>query len=204
SYLPHLKALGVEKLMGTCTGIELTGTPLPLNHQNAFPLRLKPRTQDNGAPLTDADPQKQIRRLAEWDDKAEKLVQQNHPDIGWLFFDKNGDEKPDEGYKDGFPFMHVIEVHPIHDILALEALRQYVDTKGKRMEANNTVYNWLQLLNQGQRIPGVVNTDAHYNFHGSGGFRNYVRSDAKVCGNIDPLEIVRHAKKGHIIMSNGP
>lgn len=204
SYTPHLKALGVANLMGTCTGIELTGVPLPLNHHNAFPLKLKPRTQDNGAPLTDADPQKQIRRLADWDDKAEKLVQQNHPDIGWLFFDKNGDEKPDEGYKDGFPFMHVIEVHPLHDILALEPLRQYADSKGKRMEANNTVYNWLQLLNQGQRIPGVVNTDAHYNFHGSGGFRNYVRSDAKVCGDIDPLEIVRHAKKGHIVMSNGP
>ena len=204
SYTPHLRALGVEKLMGTCTGIELTGIPLPLNHQNAFPLKLKPRTQDGGAPLTDEDPQKQIRRLAEWDDKAEKLVQQNHPDIGWLFFDKNGDGKPDHGYKDGFPFMNVIEVHPIHEVLAMEPTRVYLDPSKKKLEYNHTIFNWLQLLNQGQRIPGVVNTDAHYNFHGSGGLRNFVRCGAKAPGDIDPLEIVRHAKKGHIVMSTGP
>lgn len=204
SYSPHLKALGVEKLMGTCTGIELTGSPLPLNHQNAFPLKLKPRTQDNGAPLTDVDPRKQIRRLFEWDDNAEKLVQQNHPDIGWLFFDKDGDGKSDDGYKEGFPFMHVIEVHPIHEVLAMDPHQFGVDAKKVRLQYNNTVFNWLQLLNQGHRIPGVVNTDAHYNFHGSGGVRNYVRCDAKGPGDIDPLELVRHSKKGHIVMSTAP
>jgi hypothetical protein len=204
SYAPHLKALGAEKLMGTCTGIELTGTPLPLNHHNAFPLQLKPRTQDGGAPQVDLDPQKQIRRLAEWDGGAEKLVQQNHPDIGWLFFDKDGDGKPDGGYKEGFPFMHVMEVHPIDEVLTLEPTKLYADSKGQRSRYNHTVFNWLQLLNQGHRIPGVVNTDAHYNFHGSGGMRNYVRCDAKAPGEIDPLEIARHAKKGHVVMSNGP
>jgi hypothetical protein len=204
SYMPHLKALGVEKLMGTCCGIELTGAPLPLNHQNAFPLKPKPRTQDNGAPPIDRDPQKQIRRLAEWDDRAEKLVQQNHPDIGWLFFDKDGDGKPDEGFKEGFAYMNVIEVHPIHEVLTGAPTRVYTDPMGKRMEYNHTIFNWLQLLNQGVRIPGVVNTDAHYNFHGSGGLRNFVRCDAKTPGDIDPLEIVRHAKKGHIVLSNGP
>src|SRR5262249_23221052 len=59
-------------------------------------------------------------------------------------------------------------------------------------------------LNQGHRIPGVVNTDAHYNFHGSGGLRNYVRCDAPSPERIDPLEIVRHSRKGHIVMSTAP
>ncbi len=204
SYVPHLKALGALRLMGTCTGIELTGSPLPLNHQNAFPLKLKPRTQDNGAPLTDADPRKQIRRLFEWDDKEERLVQQNHPDIGWLFFDSDGDGEPDGGYKEGFAFMHVIEVHPIHQVLDLEPTRSYVNNQGKREWRNETIFNWLQLLNQGHRIPGVVNTDAHYNFHGSGGLRNWVRCDTETPGDIDPLAIVRQARKGHIIMSTGP
>ncbi len=204
SYVPHLKGLGMERLMGTCTGIELTGSPLPLNHQNAFPLKLKPRTQDNGAPLTDPDPQKQIRRLFEWDDREERLVQQNHPDIGWLFFDKDGDGEPDGGYQEGFAFMHVIEVHPIHQILDLEPTRAYVNPQGRREWRNETIFNWLQLLNQGHRIPGVVNTDAHYNFHGSGGLRNWVRCAAETPGDIDPLAIVRHARKGHIIMSTGP
>jgi len=202
SYTPHLKRLKAEKLMGTCVGIELTEQPLPLNHQN--PLVLKPRTQDNGAPLTDLSPEVQIRRLYEWDDKAEKLVQQNHPDIGWLFFDKDGDGKPDGGYKEGFGYMHVIEVHPIHQVLSLEPHRLAVDPKGKKLLHNSTIFNWLQLLNQGYRIPGVVNTDAHYNFHGSGGLRNWVRCDTETPGDIDPLEIVRQSKKGRIIMSSGP
>lgn len=204
SYRPHLKALGALHLLGTCPGIELTGSPLPLNHHNAFPMEFHPRTQDGGAPLTDADPTVQIRRLANWGSlKQNRLVQQNHPDIGWLFFDKNGDGKPDDGYKAGFPYMHVIEVHPIYDILQMSPGRSFV-SGGKRRIRNNTIFNWLQLLNQGYRIPGVVNTDAHYNYHGSGGVRNYVRCDAKVNGEIDPYEIVEHAKKGHIVMSNGP
>src|SRR5262249_38740711 len=103
-----------------------------------------------------------------------------------------------------FAYMHVIEVHPIHDVLAMEPLRVGTDTMGKKLAYNNTIFNWLQLLNQGQRIPGVVNTDAHYNFHGSGGLRNYVRCDARVPGDINPLEIVRHARQGHLVMSNGP
>ena len=204
TYVPHLKALGVEKRMGTCTGIELTGSPLPLNHQNAFPLIMKPRTQDNGAPLTHPYPPSQIRRLFEWDDRSEKLVQQNHPDIGWLFFDKNGDGKIDGGYQDGFPFMHVIEVHPIHAILDMRPTRIAVRSGGKREIQNVRIFNWLQLLNQGYRIPGVVNTDAHYNFHGSGGLRNWVRCDTETPGDIDPMEIVRHSRRGHIIMSTGP
>jgi hypothetical protein len=206
SYVPHLKALKAEHLLGTCTGIELTGQPLPLNHQNAFPLTLRPRTQDGGAPLTDADPVVQIRRLFEWEGpKAEVLVQQNHPDIGWLFFDRDGDGKPDDGYKAGFPYMHVMEVHPIDDVLDLSPTRTGTGpVKTRRYLYNNTVFNWLQLLNQGHRIPGVVNTDAHYNYHGTGGVRVYVRCDAKSPGAIDPLEIVRHAKKGHLVMSNGP
>jgi hypothetical protein len=100
--------------------------------------------------------------------------------------------------------MHVIEVHPIHAVLDLEPYYLAFDPKKLRIRNNNRVFNWLQLLNQGHRIPGVVNTDAHYNFHGSGGLRNYVRSDAKTPGDIDPLEIVRHCKAGHIVMSNGP
>jgi len=190
--------------MGTCTGIELTGSPLPLNHHNAFPLRLVPRTQDNGAPQADKEPEKQIRRLYEWDSGSEKLVQQNHPDIGWLFFDRDGDGKPDGGYAAGFPYMGVIEVHPIHEVLTLEPKRTFVDPKGKKQLYNHTIFNWLQLLNQGHRIPGVVNTDAHYNFHGSGGLRNYVRCDAPSPDRIDPLEIVRHSHKGHIVMSTAP
>ena len=66
--------------MGTCVGIELTGRPLPLNHQNAFPLVMRPNTQDGGGPTADDDPETQIERLALWDGASDKLVQVNHPD----------------------------------------------------------------------------------------------------------------------------
>lgn len=198
TYVPHLEALGVKHLMGTCSGMELTGTPLPLAHLNAFPLKLTPRTQNNGGPVT-GPAEEQIKRLTEWDEKSEKLVQQNHPDIGWLFFDKNGDYKPDAGHKEGFKYMNVMEVHPIDKVLAMKPT--YI---ALTLVRNNRIFNWLQLLNVGHRIPGVVNTDSHYNAHGSGGIFNWVASTAKSPGEIDSLEIVRNSKAGKIVMTNGP
>ena len=112
TYEPHLERLGAERLMATCTGIELTGRPLPINHQNAFPLVMRPGAQDGGAPTTDDDPEVQIERLALWDGASEKLVQVNHPDIGWMFFDRDGDGVPDSGFAGMAGHMDVIEVHP--------------------------------------------------------------------------------------------
>jgi hypothetical protein len=197
TYDPHLEHLGAKHLLATCTGIELTGSPLPLNHQNAFPLVQKPRTQDGGGPQTDASPQEQIARLALWDNRSEKLVQQNHPDLGNLLFDRNGDGEPDGGFE-VLPYMDVVEVHPPHWIFEPAT----IEIQGRR--ENNTIFNWLQLLNQGRRVPGVVNTDAHYNFHGSGFLRVYVRCHDEDVANIKPIDIVHAAEKGNILMTSGP
>ncbi len=53
-------------------------------------------------------------------------------------------------------------------------------------------------------MPGVVNTDAHWNFHGSGWLRNYIKTS-----NDDPAEasvsdLVHSCEHGHIVMTNGP
>ena len=197
TYEPHLKRLGVERLMATCTGIELTDNPGDVNHHNAFPLIRHAHTQDDGAPLSDADMELKIERLALWDGNSEKLVQQNHPDIGHLFFDRNGDGLPDGGFKKAIPFMDVIEVHPP------AAIFQPPTTAGAKPH-NNTIFNWLQLLNQGHRIPGVVNTDAHYNFHGSGFLRLYLESETDDPAKIETLDMVHAAEHGHIIMTSGP
>ena len=198
TYAPHLERLKASHLMGTCTGIEMTGSPLPLNHQNAFPMVFTPRTQDGGGPLSDVSPEAQIARLALWDNRSEKLVQQNHPDLGRLFFDKDGDGKPDGGFAASLPFMDVIEVHPLQTIFE-PAL---VEVRGK--PENNRVLNWLQLLNQGYRIPGTVCTDAHYNFHGSGFLRIYLQSSTDHPADVKTLDVVHAAEKGHIVMTNGP
>jgi hypothetical protein len=199
TYEPHVEKLRIGKFFGTVSGIELTGSPLPLNHQNAFPMVYKPHTQDNGAPVPDADPQTQIERLALWDDRSDKLVQVNHPDIGWMFYDKDGNGEPDGGYSGMLPHIKVMEIHPVENALELGP----VATRGNR-KTHNTVFNWLQLLNQGLRIPGVVNTDAHYNFHGSGGLRNWVQSPTDDPAAVRPLDVVHAAEQGRSVMSNGP
>ncbi len=62
TYEDDLQALKAAQFMATCTGMELTGSPLPVNHQNAFPMKRKPLTQDGGAPVTDENPVVQIER----------------------------------------------------------------------------------------------------------------------------------------------
>jgi hypothetical protein len=198
SYTPHLRRLGVEPLMATCSGMELTGRPLPLNHQNAFPLVMRPRTQDGGGPTTDDDPAIQIERLAYWDGNGEKLVQVNHPDLGWMFFDRNGDGQRDGGFSGMVRHMDVIEVHPLHTIFSPPT----GESQGKTQ--NNTIGNWLQLLNQGHRIPGVVNTDAHYNVHGSGWLRNYIASPTDDPARVQTPDMVRASERGRLVMSSGP
>ena len=200
TYVPHIAALGLQSRMATVSGMELTGTPLLLNHQNVFPLLHSPRTQDGGGPTSDIDPEKQIERLALWDDRSDKLIQQNHPDIGWLFYDRDGNGKPDRGFERSLVHIDVMEVHPVDHILDL----QRFDIRGGRAYNNQRMFNWLQLLNQGYRIYGVVNTDAHYNYHGSGGLRNWIQSSTDDPAKIDSDEMMRASVEGRLVMSNGP
>lgn len=199
TYQPHIDRLGIGKFISSVEGMELTGSPLPLNHQNAFPMKYTPGAQDGGGPTTAGNLEEQIERLALWDGRSEKLLQVNHPDIGWMFYDKDGDGKPDAGHERAFPFMDVIEIHPVE--FALD-LRPVATLNGKPYP--NTVFAWLQLLNQGFRIYGVVNTDAHYNFHGSGGLRNWIQSPTDEPSRIQPMHVVHAAEQGRMVMSNGP
>lgn len=198
SYVPHLRALHAENLMATCSGMELTGSPLPLNHQNSFPLIHRPRTQDGGGPRIDPDPVVQIRRIAYWDDKSEKLVQSNHPNLIQMTGDADLNGVVDDGFKEMFEYMDVMEVHPPEKIF------QKPDSLPAKGNRGNVIFNWMQLLNQGYRVYGVVNTDAHYNFHGSGWIRNYVKSSTDDPARIQTMEMVHQTEQGRVIMSTGP
>lgn len=199
TYLDHLKHFEATERVLTCPGMELTGSPLPINHQNAFPLAHKPRTQDGGAPVTDVNPVVQIARLAMWDDESDKVVQINHPNIPQLVGDANLDGRPDEGFRKMLHYADVIEVHPLGTIFDVPPPEpQPADEPGSRVQ------NWLRLLNLGQRIPGVVNTDAHWNFHGSGWLRNYVRCTTDDPAAADLDEVCKAIERGQIVMTNGP
>ncbi len=198
SYVPHLEALGALDQLATCPGIELTGSPLPINHQNAFPMILRPRTQDGGGPTTHMDPTVQIERLKFWDDNSEKLMQMNHPNLISILGDRDSNNEADEGFERMFGFVDVVEVHPLASVF------DEVTELPQPGKGGNVVFNWMQLLNQGYRIPGVINADAHYNFHGSGFRRNFVRCSTDEPAEIDTMEMVRNSSAGKIVMSNGP
>ncbi len=160
---------------------------------------MKKGEQDQGGPVTDNDPVAQVSRLALWDARSEKLIQQNHPDLGWLYDDADGNFSPDEGFRGMIQFQDVVEIHITHRLLKMEP---HFDYDGKL--ENNVAFNWLQFLNQGIRTPAVHSTDAHYNFHGSGGIRNYVRSQTDNPAEIQTIDIVHDSEQGRITLTNGP
>ncbi|WP_404306492.1 CehA/McbA family metallohydrolase [Neorhodopirellula lusitana] len=199
SYTPHLEQMGLSHLIATCTGIELTGNPLPVNHQNAFPLHHHPHTQNGGGPKTTSNPVVQIERLAMWDNASDKLVQMNHPNLHQIYGDLDTDGVPDKGFRGMLAWTDVIEVHPLETI--------FEDIANKPPGVRNMripLFQWLQLLNQGRRIPGVINTDSHYNHHGSGWRRNWIASSTDDPAEISTKEMVREVEAGHVIMSTGP
>ena len=199
SYQPHLEYFGAAQRVLTCPGIELTGLPVMLNHQNAFPMIHRPHTQDGGAPPVHVNPVAQIARLAMWDDGSDKVVQVNHPRTPQMLGDADRDGNPDGGFREIFHYADIMEVHPPEEIFkGPDAYRERPDGKVPRIQ------NWLQMLNLGYRLPGVVNTDAHRNYHGSGWLRNYIRSSTDDPSEADLMEICHALEQGQVVMSNGP
>jgi len=199
SYSPHLEQMKLSHLMATCTGIELTGSPTPVNHQNAFPLHRHPHTQNGGGPRAASNPVVQIERLAMWDDASDKLVQMNHPNLHQIHGDLDDNGIPDRGFRDMFKWTDVVEVHPL-EMIFKDIVNDPPTGRRKRL----AIFQWLQLLNQGHRLPGVINTDSHYNHHGSGWRRNWFACSTDDPAKISTEEMVRQAEAGHIVMSTGP
>lgn len=199
TYDDHLAHLKAQQLMATCTGMELTGLPLPVNHQNAFPLHRHPHHQDGGGPTPDSDPIVQIQRLAMWDDSSDKVVQMNHPNLPQILGDRDLNDQPDEGFRQMLDYLDVVEIHPLQSIFTPPS----ADTPA-RERGTNRVFHWMQLLNLGYHIPGVVNTDAHYNWHGSGWLRNYIASSADDPAKISTEEMVAVVQAGNMVMTTAP
>jgi hypothetical protein len=199
SYDDQLEILGAERFMATCSGMELTGSMLPINHQNAFPLKRTPFAQDGGGPRTDSDPVNQIARLAMWDDNSEKVVQSNHPNMRQMLHDRDLDGKEDGGFAKMVDYMDIIEVHPPEMIFLSDE-----ETEALKNPDSNRMKPWMELIRSGRRIPGVVNTDAHYNWHGSGSLRNWIRCSTDAPAEIKIEEMTERLETGQIVMSTGP
>lgn len=199
TYAEHLDFLKATDIMATCTGMELTGLPLPVNHQNAFPLHRHPHHQDGGGPSPDANPVVQIQRLAMWDNSSDKVVQMNHPNLPQILGDRDLDNKPDEGFREMLDTMNVVEVHPLQSIFTPPSA-----DSPSRERGGNRIFHWMQLLNLGYHVPAVVNTDAHYNWHGSGWLRNYIASSTDDPAKVVTQEMVDTIQAGHMVMTTAP
>jgi hypothetical protein len=202
SYTKDIKRLGLEGYLASAPGIELTGaTGLASgpNHQNSFPLRFQEGKQGGGFPGIKGDAYEQLKGIFEYDNKGQvKLIQHNHPgtDIPLLYFDKNRDGIIDNGYNTR-QFTDMIEIQTyIYDILNVTS----DDAKTKKAP----IFYWLQMLNQGDRIFGTMTSDSHL-IGERGGLKfvyAYTKKDNPL--NIDADDIATNAKKGRMVMSNGP
>ena len=124
-------------------------------------------------------------------------VQHNHPNIGWLYYDRDRDSKIDSGFGTR-KYTHAIEIN--RDIAKL---LQYLEPGNTSARRGNSFY-WLQMLNQGDRIFGAANSDAHTTGYNNGSIFTYIKSRTDMPAQIDPLDLARAAKSGQMVMSNGP
>ena len=179
---PGLDALGLNAILKTCLGEEISG-PGATMHHNAFPLPADWGAQANGGIPSGGDLTAQTLRIKEWHSGGPWLVQLNHPNVKQLFFDEQ----------------HPAAYAAIH---AVEAMGNPLPAK--QMGKGNRCYDWIQILKQGLRITGTANTDSHAAAHGSGYQRNWIKSATDNPADIDPLAVVEAIKRGQVVMSTGP
>jgi hypothetical protein len=198
---PHIEKLGVGKFLKTIIGIELTGSG---QHFNSFPLRRTLFAQDGGAPLWNPDPRITAITLRDFPNSGpDRWVQANHPIVGTVFNDRNGDGIHDGGYAG---FERLIDAAEVWSTEILNPDPSYTRVRaGQTQKLENRTLGWLQMLNQGRHVWCVAVSDAHRIFsNGVGGWRTYVPSSTDEPDQIDHAEIIRNSKAGRMMITNGP
>ncbi|HOJ61671.1 MAG TPA: CehA/McbA family metallohydrolase [bacterium] len=204
---PYINKLGLAEEMTTIPGIELTGSGA---HFNAFPFKPVPLTQDGGAPQWQKDPRLNAIVLRDFQGAMpERWVQLNHPDMVEDFIDRDGDGREDGGFLGLQDLIDASETWGPNtqdgNILTRAPFRITKGSKGEEQLRYHRQFIWLQMLNQGHRYWSVAVSDAH-SVHGNGvgGWRIFVPSSKEKPAEIDWKEIVRNAKAGKILVTNGP
>ncbi len=222
---PHIERLGLSRHLKTIVGLELTGS---FQHLNAFPLKPDPLAQDGGAPVYTYDPRINALVLRNWGTPSlvpgasrhdtyqnarvgvppfgggdDRWVQVNHPSVGRVFFDRDGDGVEDGGFAGFEKLLDAAEVWSADILKASPVIER--SGRGSTVKMPNRTFGWLQMLNQGRHIWCVAVSDAHRIFgNGAGGWRTYVPSSTDEPAEIDPSEIIRNAKAGRMMITNGP
>ena len=202
---PFIEELGLGGELATIPGIELTGRGA---HLNAFPYEPDPYGQDGGAPEWQFDPRVNAIVLRDfqrhWTDlMPERWVHLNHPDMSLDFVDRDRDGREDGGYRGLAELIDGAEAWGA-EILARSPWR-IRERNGEEQVRHRREFIWLQLLNRGHRYTAISVSDAHgVHGNGVGGWRSYVTSSSDLPAGVDWKEIVRNAKAGRVLITNGP
>jgi hypothetical protein len=136
---------------------------------------------------------------------SDRWIQANHPAVGTVFFDRDGNGVADGGFG-GFEQMidgaevwstEILNLNPTYSGKGVSG--------GSNAGLQNRTFGWLQMLNQGRRVWCVAVSDAHRIFgNGVGAWRTYVPSGTDEPAQIDPTEMIRNSKAGRMVLTNGP
>jgi hypothetical protein len=202
---PEIDRLGLGAFLQTVGGLECTGTKA---HFNAFPYVPVPRTQDNGAPVWNADPRQTALILRELQGPdADRWVQINHPDLFANFFADRGTGDVEKGFAG---LINLIDGFETQNGAGTNLLAGRPFSIGRNPAGAETVswmreFQWLQLLNQGRRTAAVAVCDAHSVYgNGAGAWRMYMPSASDEPASIDWRENSRAAKAGLSYLTTGP
>jgi hypothetical protein len=202
---PTIQRLGLAGEIQTVSGMELTGSGA---HFNSFPFEPEPFTQDNGAPVWNRDPRITAVTLRNHQgENPNRWIQINHPDMVENFIDRDGDGRADGGFMALGQLIDGYETQNYSDskILGTAPFSIGRGRDGKEAVIHHREFIWLQLMNRGQRLPGMAVCDAHAVYgNGVGGWRMYLPSSSDEPAKIDWRENARHAKAGRSYLTTGP
>lgn len=190
-YKPAIRQLGLDKLMNSVTGNEIT--TMRLGHYNAFPLEYKPQARNLGAveyyERAIPDVFAEVREDTPWP----VVVQLNHPRVmGGGYLDFVGYDPVTGTFSDN--------KNGTFDFDALEILNGDMYS-----EMEETLIDWYSFINRGKKVAGAGNSDSHRVFNIQLGCpMNYVRSSTDVPGEMAQEEFIRSILGQHMTVSNGP
>lgn len=202
---PEIDRLGLAPFLQTVVGLESTGANA---HFNAFPFEPVPYTQDNGAPVWNADPRITALTLREWQRPSqERWIQINHPDLFANFFETRKAGETEGGYAGLVQMINGYETQNGQGSFLLDnaPFRVTRGTSGSETVTWNREFLWLEMLNQGRRTNAIAVCDAHSVFgNGVGGWRMYMPSASDDPAKIDWRENIKAAKEGRSYLTTGP
>jgi hypothetical protein len=192
-YGPIVRELGLEELLGTTTGDEITTAHE--GHFGAFPLPHDPATAKGGAIATKGRTPREIfravRRRA-----PDALIDVHHPR-----FDR------------GLGYFNVGELNPITakarragfslEFDAVELLNGYQDPD--RVFFEQAFSDWLALLKAGRVYTGTGNSDSHHLRFNLGGYpRNFVRVVDDAPRAVKSAVLTRALRAHQAFFTTGP